>query len=81
MVVSISQQVFHQGDLVGITGIDVSLTDIAEDISYFINSDQLYIFLVEESGTSILCIFLSISIYRELMVTNNFTYFCHFCKN
>lgn len=53
MVISISQQVFHQDDLMGITGIDISLTDIAEDTSYFANSDQLYAFLIDESGNNL----------------------------
>lgn len=50
MVISISQQVYHQGDLMGVTGIDISLTDIAEDTSYFTNSDTLYSFLIDDSG-------------------------------
>ena len=50
MVISISQQVYHQGDLMGVTCIDISLTDIAEDTSYFSNSEQLYAFLIDDSG-------------------------------
>ncbi|KFM76624.1 VWFA and cache domain-containing protein 1, partial [Stegodyphus mimosarum] len=53
MVVSISQQIFYQGNLVGITGIDISLTDITEDVSYFTNTEQFYVFLVDDSGIAL----------------------------
>ncbi|CAL1284587.1 unnamed protein product [Larinioides sclopetarius] len=53
MIVSISQQVFSGKNIFGVTGIDVSLADLTEDISYFKNSESLYVFLIDESGIAL----------------------------
>ncbi|GFR18765.1 VWFA and cache domain-containing protein 1 [Trichonephila clavata] len=53
MVVSISQQVFNGKNIFGITGIDVSLADLTENISYFTNSESLYVFLMDETGIAL----------------------------
>ncbi|KAF8794033.1 VWFA and cache domain-containing protein 1 [Argiope bruennichi] len=53
MVVSISQQVFSGKNIFGVTGIDVSLADLTEDVSYFKNSESLYVFLIDESGIAL----------------------------
>ncbi|KAG8193233.1 hypothetical protein JTE90_005580 [Oedothorax gibbosus] len=53
MIVSISQQVFHRGNVAGVTGVDISLADLAEDVSYLKDMDSLYIFLMDESGTAL----------------------------
>ncbi|GFY69299.1 VWFA and cache domain-containing protein 1 [Trichonephila inaurata madagascariensis] len=53
MVVSMSQQVFNGKNIFGITGIDVSLADLTENISYFTNSESLYVFLMDETGIAL----------------------------
>lgn len=56
----------------GITGIDVALTDIAEDTSYFSNSENLYAFLVDETGNMY---FLSSFSYLKIYVWQMNMYF------
>nr|XP_042909818.1 VWFA and cache domain-containing protein 1 isoform X1 [Parasteatoda tepidariorum]XP_042909819.1 VWFA and cache domain-containing protein 1 isoform X2 [Parasteatoda tepidariorum] len=53
MVISLSQQILPNGIMRGLTGVDISLSDIAEEISYFQNSDTFYVFLLDESGVAI----------------------------
>lgn len=61
----------------GVTGIDISLTDIAEDTSYFTNSDTLYSFLIDDSGKEFHVFFIALcvntfSIVLKRPVFNNF---------
>ncbi|KAK8775912.1 hypothetical protein V5799_030743, partial [Amblyomma americanum] len=49
LVISISKAVVHHGLLLGVAGIDISVSDMAEDIVYFSRSPDTYSFLVEKS--------------------------------
>lgn len=53
LVISISKAVVHHGVLLGVAGIDISVSDMAEDIVYFSRSPDTYSFLVEKSGVAI----------------------------
>lgn len=50
LVISISKAVVHHGVLLGVAGLDISVSDIAEDIVYFSKRRDTYSFLVEKSG-------------------------------
>ncbi|CAN8010542.1 unnamed protein product [Ixodes pacificus] len=54
LVISISKAVVHHGVLLGVAGVDVSVSDIAEDIVYFSKRKDTYSFLVEQSGVAIM---------------------------
>uniref|UniRef100_A0A131YWQ7 VWFA domain-containing protein n=1 Tax=Rhipicephalus appendiculatus TaxID=34631 RepID=A0A131YWQ7_RHIAP len=53
LVISISKAVVHHGVLLGVAGVDISVSDMAEDIVYFSKSQDVYSFLVEKSGVAI----------------------------
>ncbi|XP_077499250.1 LOW QUALITY PROTEIN: VWFA and cache domain-containing protein 1 [Amblyomma americanum] len=53
LVISISKAVVHHGLLLGVAGIDISVSDMAEDIVYFSRSPDTYSFLVEKSGVAV----------------------------
>lgn len=54
LVISISKAVAHHSVLLGVAGIDISVSDMAEDIVYFSRSPDTYSFLVEKSGVAII---------------------------
>ena len=47
--ISVSKSVIHMGQLIGVVGLDVSLSDLAEDIINFDVSQDMYAFLVEKT--------------------------------
>lgn len=51
LVISISKAVVHHGLLLGVAGVDISVSDMAEDVVYFSKSQDVYSFLVEKSGS------------------------------
>lgn len=54
IVISISKPVFHKKKLIGIVGLDISVADLAEDITYFTQSSRQYAFLLDESGIAVM---------------------------
>ena len=47
--VSVSRPVIHLGQLIGVVGLDISLSDLAEDIINYETTRQSYAFLIEKS--------------------------------
>jgi len=47
--ISVSKSVMHRGQLIGVVGLDVSLSDLAEDIIHYDVSRDSYAFLIENS--------------------------------
>ncbi|XP_022246418.1 VWFA and cache domain-containing protein 1-like isoform X1 [Limulus polyphemus] len=54
VVISISQPVYYENRLLGVIGIDITLDDLAEDVTYFRHSEKSYAFFVDESGMTLM---------------------------
>ena len=47
---SISQACIHDGDLIGVVGVDLHMEDIAQDITYFNQEEDSYAFIINTDG-------------------------------
>lgn len=54
VLISISKAVLYRGELLGVMGVDVALSDIAEDVIYSFKYPEMYSFLIEKSGVAIM---------------------------
>ena len=41
---------FYQGDLKGVVGLDMTLSDLLKEVTYFHEGDLSYIFVVDDKG-------------------------------
>ncbi|XP_046405658.1 VWFA and cache domain-containing protein 1 isoform X2 [Ischnura elegans] len=54
MVVSMSKPCFHLDEVVGVVGMDLHLSDLMEDITYFNNYGSTYSFIINKKGYTIM---------------------------
>ncbi|XP_022243736.1 VWFA and cache domain-containing protein 1-like isoform X1 [Limulus polyphemus] len=54
LVVSLSQPVYYESRLLGVVGLDINLADLAEDVTYFRHSEDVYAFLIDKSGMTLM---------------------------
>lgn len=52
LVISISQPCLHEGRLIGVTGIDLHLEEIAQDVTYYNPEHESYTFIISIEGMS-----------------------------
>lgn len=50
LTMSISQACIHEGDLIGVVGVDLHMEDIAQDITYFNQEEDSYAFIINTDG-------------------------------
>ncbi|XP_071440186.1 VWFA and cache domain-containing protein 1 isoform X2 [Hetaerina americana] len=53
-VISMTKPCFHLGDVVGVVGMDLHLSDLMEDITYFNNYGSTYSFIINKEGFTIM---------------------------
>lgn len=54
LTMSISQACIHDGDLIGVVGVDLHMEDIAQDITYFNQEEDSYAFIINTDGYTIM---------------------------
>lgn len=54
LIATVAMQVVHENQLVGVVGIDITMADLLEDVTYFNPGQSSYAFLMDNRGRTMM---------------------------